>query len=133
MTLAMRQRLPLATALAALLAAAPTAVPAYGLHCPVSTICEGRNCFQTEPGVKLAVLVDGADRADPILMSDTGPLNARPRRTGQNLHFDGVNGLGSKEKLSANLANGAFVYMRQGTSADGKGGVTYRGTCAVVN
>ncbi len=115
---------------AAVMGMLPVPVAAYDIACPVQTICEGRSCHKAEAGMRLAVLVEQADGAAPILISDAGPLRARRGRTATGWRFEGRNAMGSREMLSTGQPGGRFVYLREGSAPGAE--ITYQGTCEVV-
>lgn len=118
------------TLVAALLGVLPFQAVAYDIACQVGTICEGRSCHKAEAGMHLAVLVEQADGAAPVLMSDAGPVHARRSQTAHGVRFDGRNAQGTEEVLAADMAAGTFSYLRRGVGAGSD--ITYQGTCAVV-
>ena len=120
-------RLALFTALMGML---PFPAAAYDLACQVGTICEGRACHKAEAGMRLAVLVEQADSAAPILMSDAGPVGVRRSQTADGWRFAGRNAQGAQEVLATDGTIGTFTYLRQGNGAGSD--ITYQGTCAVV-
>ena len=115
---------------AALAVALPLQAQAYDIACPVLTICEGRSCHKAEAGLKLQVLVEQADGAAPVLISDSGPFPAHGTRTDTGWRFQGRNAMGANEVLVADLTAGTFAYLRKGPAVGSD--ITYQGTCTVV-
>lgn len=127
----MIRRLAAPALLAALGAGLPLTGHAFTLVCDVAQICEGSRCHKAEAGMNLAVVIQHAESAQPMLISDAGPVHVQIRNTGGRMRFEGTNAIGTREMLVADMKAGSFDYLRRGVSGPA-GDVSYQGVCKVT-